>query len=95
MHTAWPGPAFESTLKTIAYALTPLNFGIYSAPMNIELSALEERIRQTVELCRRLRDENRDLRQRLIALETDRQGLAARMDGARDRLENLLRQIPE
>ena len=63
--------------------------------MNTELSALEERIRQTAELCQRLRDENRDLRQRLVALETDRQGLAARMDGARDRLENLLRQIPE
>ena len=63
--------------------------------MDIELAALEEKIRQTAQLCRRLRDENRDLRQQLAELESDRKRLSETIDGARDRLEGLLQRIPE
>jgi cell division protein ZapB len=63
--------------------------------METELSALEEKIRQAVELCRRLRDENRLLRQQLADTESDRRLLSEKIDGARDRLEGLLQRIPE
>lgn len=63
--------------------------------MDIELAALEEKIRQTTQLCRLLRDENRDLRQQMAELESDRKRLSEKIDGARDRLEGLLQRIPE
>jgi cell division protein ZapB len=60
-----------------------------------ELEALEEKIRQAAELCIRLREENRGLREKLALLEGDRRELEEKIDDARERLENLLRQIPE
>lgn len=63
--------------------------------MEAELNALEERIRQAVELCRRLRSENSDLRQRIAQLESENKRLNDKVAGARERLEGLLRQIPE
>ena len=63
--------------------------------MDSQLATLEEKIRQTALLCQRLRDENRGLRQQLAALQGDRKQLAEKIDGARSRLENLLKQIPE
>ena len=43
----------------------------------------------------RLRDENRDLRLQIAALEHDRRNLSEKIDGARSRLEGLLQRIPE
>jgi len=63
--------------------------------MEAELNALEERIRQTAELCTRLRSENTDLRQRVAKLESDNKRLGDKINGAKERLEGLLRQIPE
>lgn len=63
--------------------------------MDMELSALEDKIRQAMDLCRRLRDENRQLRQQLADAESLRKQLSEKMDGARDRLEGLLQRIPE
>jgi len=63
--------------------------------MESQLATLEEKIRQAAQLCQRLRDENRGLRQQLAALQGDRKQLAEKIDGARSRLENLLKQIPE
>lgn len=63
--------------------------------MDAQLAALEERVRQAVELCQRLREENRALRQQLAQAELDRERLASKVEGARERLESLLRQIPE
>jgi len=57
--------------------------------------ALEERIRQVVDLCQRLRLENSDLRQRVAQLQHENKRLAEKIVGARERLEGLLRQIPE
>jgi cell division protein ZapB len=75
--------------------LTPLDFSNYSVLMDAEFVALEEKVQQTALLCQRLRDENRDLRQRLAALQGDHRLLAEKIDGARTRIENLLKQIPE
>jgi cell division protein ZapB len=63
--------------------------------MESELATLEDKIRQAARLCQRLRDEVRGLRQQLAALQGDKRQLAEKIDGARNRLEHLLRQIPE
>jgi cell division protein ZapB len=63
--------------------------------MDSQLATLEEKVRQAAQLCQRLRDENRGLRQQLAALQGDRKQLTEKIDGARSRLENLLKQIPE
>jgi len=63
--------------------------------MDAELAGLEDRIRQTVALCQRLRGENLDLRQRVAQLQSENKRLAEKIVGARERLEGLLRQIPE
>jgi cell division protein ZapB len=63
--------------------------------MDAEMVALEERIRQAVDLCQRLRGENSDLRQRLALLQSENRQLADKITSARERLEGLLEQIPE
>lgn len=63
--------------------------------MDSELAALEEKIRQAAQLCRQLRDENRGLRQQLTAAQGDRKQLSEKIDGARSRLESLLKRIPD
>lgn len=60
-----------------------------------ELEALEEKIRLTAQLCLRLREENRGLRAEVATLEGDRRELEGKIDDARTRLENLLKQMPE
>ena len=77
------------------YALTPQNFTNYSALMDTELAALEEKIRQTIQLCQRLREENDQLRQQVARLENDRKRLTDKIDGARTRVESLLSRFPE
>jgi cell division protein ZapB len=75
--------------------LTGLDFPNYSAMMDAEIVALEERIRQAVDLCQRLRVENSDLRQRVAQLQSENRQLADKITSARERLEGLLEQIPE
>jgi cell division protein ZapB len=75
--------------------LTQQDFSNYIASMDAELAALEDKIRQATSLCLRLRNENRDLRQQLVALESDRKQLSEKIDHARNRLEGLLQRIPE
>ena len=75
--------------------MTGLDFPNYSALMDAEMAALEERIRQAVDLCQRLRGENSDLRQRLAQLQSENRQLADKITSARERLEGLLEQIPE
>ena len=59
------------------------------------LSALEGKIAGVATLCRALRAENLQLRQQLAALESERAGLAQRMESARGRIEQLAGQLPE
>ena len=75
--------------------MTGLDFPNYSASMDAEMEALEERIRQAVDLCQRLRGENSDLRQRVAKLQSENRQLADKITAARERLEGLLEQIPE
>jgi cell division protein ZapB len=63
--------------------------------MDAELAELEEKIRQAAALCKQLREENRALRSQLDMLASDKSRLSEKVDGARTRLETLLRQIPE
>jgi len=63
--------------------------------LEADFASLEEKVRQAAELCRRLREENRDLRQDVARLEVDRRALEDKIEGARTRLENLLQRIPE
>jgi cell division protein ZapB len=60
-----------------------------------KLDALENKITQVASLCRILRAENDSLRQRLVAAEAEKHGLAERMEVARGRIEQLVRQLPE
>jgi cell division protein ZapB len=63
--------------------------------MQTELSTLEAKLAQLVQLTRHLRADNVRLRQELAtALSRDRQS-SDKIDTARMRLENLLAQIPE
>lgn len=87
--------ACQFTLRTRPYTLTRLDFSNYSVLMDAEFVALEEKVQQTALLCQRLRDENRALRERLNALQGDHRLLGEKIDGARTRIESLLKQIPE
>jgi cell division protein ZapB len=60
-----------------------------------ELDALESKIAQVASLCNILRTENNSLRQRLAAAEAEKHGLAERMDAARERIEQLVWQLPD
>lgn len=60
-----------------------------------ELNALESKIAQVAALCRSLRAENSELRQKLSSAEIDKANFAQRMGDARERLEQLVGQLPE
>jgi cell division protein ZapB len=60
-----------------------------------ELNALESKITQVVSLCRTLRAENSQLKQRLAKADAEQKALNDRMELARQRLEQLAEQLPE
>ena len=60
-----------------------------------ELNALESKIAQVVSLCRALRTENTQLKQRLAKADAEQRALHERMELARTRLEQLADQLPE
>lgn len=68
---------------------------MYSGAMESELIALEERIRQAAGLCKQLRAENLELRQRIAQLENANRRLEAKVTDAARRVETLLGRIPE
>lgn len=59
-----------------------------------EFSALEAKVAQFVALCERLREENRDLKQKLATAQSDAKRLNEKIDGARTRLEGLINRLP-
>ena len=63
--------------------------------MNAPLASLEQKVEQIVALCESLRAENHRLRDRVGALEGEKQALAERMTTARTRLEGLMDKLPE
>ena len=62
--------------------------------MEAEFNSLEAKVEQFVELCERLRAENSQLRQQLVAAQNDAKRLNEKIDGAKSRLEGLLNRIP-
>lgn len=63
--------------------------------MQAELSALEQKINQFIQLCQQLRAENVRLRQQLAAASNENKKLADKIDSAKIRLESILGKIPE
>ena len=63
--------------------------------MDMELRQLEDKLAHLIDFCRQLRGENHELRQQLAQEQNQNKHLSDKLDGARDRLENLLNQIPE
>jgi cell division protein ZapB len=63
--------------------------------MNAEFDTLEGKIDQFLQLCQRLKSENRELRLQLVSAHNDVKRLEAKVDGAKTRLESLLSQFPE
>ena len=63
--------------------------------MEIELNALETKIRQMAQLCQNLRADNQKQRQQVAALGGNNKVLSERMIYARTRMESLLQKIPE
>ena len=75
--------------------MTYQDFRNYSVGMEVELKTLEEKVGQFVALCRRLRADNRQLREQLVSALNDNQRLHEKIGAAKSDLENLLAQIPE
>lgn len=63
--------------------------------MDGDLSSLDRKIEQVVAFCQTLREENHALRDRVAALEQEKQALAGKMEEARTRLEALMDRLPE
>ena len=63
--------------------------------MQEAFEALEAKVSQFVQMCERLRAENMELRQQLGTANGDTKRLNEKIDGARDRLENLLARLPD
>ncbi len=63
--------------------------------MDEEFDTLDGKIDQFLQLYQRLKSENKELRLQLVSSQNDIKLLEGKVDGARTRLEALLRQIPE
>lgn len=63
--------------------------------MEMELEALAGKVEKVAALVEGLRAENASLKQRLAALEAERDSLRQNMELARSRVEALIRQLPE
>ena len=63
--------------------------------MEPEFDALDAKVSQFVILCERLRRENLELRQQLVAAQNDAKRLTDKIEGAKLRLESLLVRLPE
>jgi cell division protein ZapB len=63
--------------------------------MEAELTVLDDKISQLIQLTQKLRKDNTQLRQSLAAAQSENKRLAEKVNSAKTRLENLLAQIPE
>jgi len=63
--------------------------------MNAEFDALDGKLDQFLQLCQRLKTENKELRLQLVSAQNDVKRLESKVTVAKTRLEALLGQIPE
>jgi len=75
--------------------LTKQGFYNYSAAMDADLKALEEKVAMLVTLCQSLRSESIELRQALAQAQDETKQLKEQMTKASTRLEALIGQLPE
>ena len=74
--------------------MTGIRFAHYSTGMISEFHLLSEKIDELAALTQALRRENADLRVAMIAMVTDNNDMAARMEEAHQRVSLLLAQLP-
>ena len=63
--------------------------------MEAELTALDDKINQLVQLTQKLRKDNSELRQNLASIENENKRMSVKVNAAKARLEALLSQIPD
>jgi cell division protein ZapB len=63
--------------------------------MEAELTSLDDKISQLVQLTQKLRKDNSQLRQSLASVENENKRLSEKVNTAKTRLEALLTQIPD
>ncbi|HKB83258.1 MAG TPA: DUF904 domain-containing protein [Burkholderiales bacterium] len=63
--------------------------------MEAELTALDDKISQLVQLTQKLRKDNSQLRQNLASVQSENKRLSDKVNSAKTRLETLLAQIPD
>ena len=63
--------------------------------MEAELTTLDDRISQLVQLAQKLRKDNSQLRQNLASVQSENKRLSEKVNTAKARLEALLTQVPE
>ena len=63
--------------------------------MEAELTSLDDKISQLVQLTQKLRKDNSQLRQNLVFAQSENKRLADKVNTATLRLESLLAQIPD
>lgn len=63
--------------------------------MDTELGNLEDKVKQLADLCRHLRDDNRNLRQALLQATQENQHLTQKLVGTKERVTTILAKLPE
>ncbi len=63
--------------------------------MENELKNLESKLAQLIQVCNKLRAENHQLRQDLASALSSNRQYSDKIDGAKERLEKLLANLPE
>ncbi len=75
--------------------MTCLGKSHYSAGMDADLKALEDKISQLLELCQVMRKNNLELKHSLDLLQESEQQLKMKIQQAGERLEHLIDSLPE
>ncbi|WP_297576977.1 hypothetical protein [uncultured Deefgea sp.] len=63
--------------------------------MDVELGSLEGKVMQLVALCRELRSENQDLKQKLHLTQLDNESLNTKLVAVKDKVNAILAKLPE
>ncbi|WP_157670947.1 hypothetical protein [Chitinibacter sp. GC72] len=63
--------------------------------MDTELGNLEDKVKQLADLCRHLRNDNRNLRLALLQATQENQHLIQKLAGTKERVATILAKLPE
>jgi cell division protein ZapB len=90
-----PAPHIRKHIQNHLLFLDAMMVLQHSARVEAEFSALEAKVAQFVNVCDRLRAENIDLRQQLVAAQNDAKRLTDKIEGAKVKLESLISRLPD